>query len=189
MLGSMSSLRSGTHTVLDALNLLRLEGMPVRLILIGQPEGEMAGAISERIRSYGLEQYVNCTGLLPHSSIPAVLAQARLGIVPLLDYPKFHRNIACKAFEYMASGMPTIASDLPPQRLFLTDETSILYAPGDTASLAAAVRALLVDRERAEKMGKLARVAMEEHWNGEIEQEKLRKFYWRLLDFPLRGRE
>jgi glycosyltransferase involved in cell wall biosynthesis len=187
LLGSMSSIRSGAHNVIDALSLLKEEGMPVRLLLIGQPEGEMVDAIKERIERYGLKQYVDCTGLIFHSEVPRVLAQARIGIVSLLDYPKFHLNIACKAFEYMACGMPTIASDLPPQRLFLNDEMGIFYPPGDVHALAAAIRTLLMDCKRACQMGKLARVAVEECWNGEKEQEKLKEFYSRIIDLPPRG--
>lgn len=184
VLGSMSSLRSGTHHVLDALRLLHLEGISARLLLIGQPEGEMSKALKERIDKYGLKRYVHCTGWVTHSKVPALLAQARIGIVPLLDYPKFHRNIACKAFEYMAVGMPTIASDLPPQRLFLSDETSFFFPPGDVNALATAIRTLLMDCVRSIQMGKLAREAVEERWNGEREQEKLRQFYFKIMYLP-----
>ncbi|MCK8603939.1 glycosyltransferase [Desulfoferrobacter suflitae] len=187
VLGSMSSLRSGTQDVLDALAVLSEKGMAIRLLLIGQPENEMEKEIDRRIHKYGLEGRVYCTGLLSHSDVPAVLAQARVGVVPLLDYPKFHRNIACKAFEYMACGMPTIASDLPPQRLFLTPEISSMYPPGDVQALAKAMRNMLSDHDRIAQMGDLARASVQAEWNGEREQEKLRRFYAQLLQLPPRS--
>jgi glycosyltransferase involved in cell wall biosynthesis len=181
VLGSMSSFRSGTHELLDALNMLHLDGLLVKMLLIGEPENEMAMLLRNRINRFELMKYVHITGWLPHSAVPYALARARIGIVPLLDYPKFHRNIACKAFEYMACGMPIVASDLPPQRLFLNDEIAIFYPPGDIYALSKAIQSLLLDLNRSDKMGKIARAKVEKEWNGEIEQEKLKLFYFKIV--------
>lgn len=186
VLGSMSSLRSGTHHVLDALGILKERGLSPTLLLIGEPEGEVASAIEERVQEYGLVRQIIQTGRIPHAQVAAQLIRAKVGIVPLQDLPKFRRNIACKAFEYMACGMPSIASDLPPQRLFLHSAIASFYPCGDIEALASQIEELLNDPSRCQGMGEVARAEVKSKWNGEREQGKLRLFYAKLLEMPAR---
>ena len=186
VLGSMSSERSGAHQVLDALARLEERDLTPRLLLIGKPENDVVAALRERIERYGLAERIEITGHLPHHKISTQLARARIGIVPLLDFPKFHRNIACKAFEYMACGMPTISSDLPPQHLFLTPDIATFYTCGDIADLAERIAELLGAPERCATMGAKARCAVEDRWNGENDQVGYSAFYESLLNMPAR---
>ena len=173
--------------MLDALGLLAERGLELNAIFIGEPEGEVRDLIADRVDKYGIESRVKITGHLPHEEVATTLVTARIGIVPLHDYPKFHKNIACKAFEYMACGMPTISSDLPPQHLFLDEQVGLFYPCGDTVALADRIAELHADPERCETMGACARLSVEERWNGEQDQEKFCDFYDDLLAMPLRG--
>lgn len=186
VLGSMSSARSGTHLVLDAMGLLGERGRAVNLLLIGQPEGEVVGEIRDRIEKHGLSEAVQITGWIPHDRVASQLVRARIGIVPLLDFPKFRRNIACKAFEYMACGMPTIASDLPPQRIFLHEGNARFFESGDAEGLASCIEELLSDIDLCARMGERARREVEERWNAEREQVGLQAFYQEILSKPAR---
>ena len=186
VLGSMSSERSGAHQVLDALVKLEERGLKPRLLLIGKPENDVVSALRDRIEGHGLADRIEITGHLPHHEIAAQLVRARVGIVPLLDYPKFHRNIACKAFEYMACGMPTISSDLPPQHLFLTPEIASFYACGDVGGLADRIEEMLNDPEHCSAMGTQARRDVEDRWNGENDQASYSMFLESLLEMPNR---
>ena len=81
-----------------------------------------------------------------HGDVPAALRRARVGIVDLDEMPKFRNNISCKAFQYMASGMPVVGSDLPPQHLFIEHGVNgLFFEPDSHHALAAAVRRLLAD--------------------------------------------
>ncbi len=187
LLGSMSSLRSGADTVLDALAVLSREGRELRALFIGEPTGDVGPAIRERLARHDLAAQVEITGHLPHADVAAQISRGRVGIVPLHDYPKFHKNIACKAFEYMACGMPTIASDLPPQHIFLHDDIAMFYPCGDVDRLAEAMRELTADIDRCQRMGERGRMDVEEKWNGEAAQEEYVRFYEHLLELPPRG--
>jgi glycosyltransferase involved in cell wall biosynthesis len=186
VLGSMSSERSGTHTVLDAMGELKKRDLHPKLLLIGEPEGEVIKTIQDRIARHSLEGQVEITGLIPHHEVASQLHRARVGIVPLLDFPKFHRNIACKAFEYMACGMPTIASDLPPQHIFLHPKISTFYPCGDVGALADRIEEMLQDPEHCIQMGNVARDEVESRWNAENEQTGYAEFYESLLAMPAR---
>jgi len=63
-----------------------------------------------------------------------------------------------KLFEYMASGVPIVASDLPSMKEILRHgENAWLVRPGDPLALAEGIRILLSDRKRAESLAKTAR--------------------------------
>ena len=128
---------------------------------------------------------VTVTGWIPYDRVPEMLIEAKIGLVTLLDQPKFRKNIACKAFEYMARGMPCVCSDLPPQRVFIREgENGLFYRPGDAEGLADRIALLLDDPARAAAMGETGRQDVERYWNAERDQEVLRGFYRRLLGGP-----
>jgi glycosyltransferase involved in cell wall biosynthesis len=63
-----------------------------------------------------------------------------------------------KLFEYMAAGVPIVASDLPSLRDVLRPgENAMLVGPGDTRALGQAIRAVLEDVELAGRLGEQAR--------------------------------
>ncbi len=186
VMGSMSP-RTGVLDVIEAIGILRREKKrSVRLLLLGQPTSDIVTTIRSKITDFGIEDFVEISGLIPHEDVPATLCQAKIGLVPLPDMPKFRNNIACKAFEYMACGMPTICTDLPPQRLFIEEgKTGHFYQPGDVLELASKIECLL-DSPNLQTFGNNARSECERYWNCERDQESLRVFYETILRLPLR---
>jgi glycosyltransferase involved in cell wall biosynthesis len=62
-----------------------------------------------------------------------------------------------KIFEYMASGTPIVASDLPAIAEVLRDEHNALLVPaGDPSALAEALRRLRDDRALGERLARQA---------------------------------
>ena len=57
-----------------------------------------------------------------------------------------------KLAEYMASGTPIVASDLPSLREALDESNSVLCAPDDPSALAGALMKLLSDAELSRKV-------------------------------------
>ena len=189
LLGSMSR-RSGLHVAARAIGELARRGRRVRVLLIGTPGEDARGDLDEVVARHGLEDDVTVTGWKPYTEVPALLPRARIGLVTLLDLPKYHHNIACKAFEYMACGMPCICSDLPPQRFFVEEgRHGLFFEPGNPDSLADAIETLLDDPERLRAMGRAGREAAETRWNAEADQRRYRDFIDRLLRLPHRGAE
>lgn len=68
-----------------------------------------------------------------------------------------------KMFEYMASGTPIIASDIPSLREILTDETCLFVKPSDTKLLALSVQKLFDNPQIAERIGSQAAKASAEY--------------------------
>jgi len=106
-------------------------------------------------------------GHVPHARVPALLARFDLLLAPPAPSvaSAAGREIGrwmspLKLFEYMAAGVPILASDIPALREILRDgETARLLPPGDAAAWAAAARALLADPAEAAALGDRARAA------------------------------
>lgn len=66
------------------------------------------------------EARFHLVGLLPHDRVAAEVCKARIGIIPLPNWPKYQNNLPQKQFEFMALEMPVVLSDLPPSRPFIS---------------------------------------------------------------------
>jgi len=184
LMGSMSK-RSGIMVLVDALAELHRRGRELRTLLLGDLPPEVSDEVHRRLEDLGLAAGVQVTGRVPPEEVPSWLRRARIGLVLLLDDPKFRNNIAKKAFEYMACRMPTVSSDLPPERIFLRHgHNALLFEPGNPKALADTVELLLDDPGMAQRLADQARADAEKDWNAKLEQEKLRGFYRTLLESP-----
>ena len=61
-----------------------------------------------------------------------------------------------KMFEYMASGRPIVASDIPSIAEILNENNAVLVAPDNPKALAAGTKRILADNNLAEKISKQA---------------------------------
>jgi glycosyltransferase involved in cell wall biosynthesis len=107
-------------------------------------------------------------GFVPHGDVSRWLARFDLLLAP----PAARLSSAAgreigrwmsprRVFEYMATGKPILASDIPALREIPRDgETALLLPPGEPEAWAAAARALLRDRGRAAAPGARARAAL-----------------------------
>ena len=82
----------------------------------------------------------------------------------------------------MAAGLPVVPSDLGSiAAIVRASGCGLLAPPGDAAAHAAALSALLTDRERARTMGAAGRDAVRERYTWEEEGRKLVLLYRTLL--------
>jgi glycosyltransferase involved in cell wall biosynthesis len=89
--------------------------------------------------------------------LPALLAGADLGIVPSLPESYLQLSLSTKLLEYVAMGIPVIASDLATFRAHF-DASALTYVPGgDPDALADAIRKLAADPRAAELQAAAAR--------------------------------
>ena len=129
----------------------------IRAVLIG--DGPERARAEEEAR--GLDN-VQFTGALPHDRLPACLAAADIGAAPFDVDAHPPLSLAfywspLKVFEYMASGLPVVAPDLPRLRaLIARDEAGVLYDARDSHALAHAIERLADPAMRA-RLGANAR--------------------------------
>jgi glycosyltransferase involved in cell wall biosynthesis len=101
---------------------------------------------------------VTFAGHVPPREVRARLTDASVAVVPLPDNLMARTFTSpLKLFEYMAAGVPIVASDLASIREVLTHgEDAILVPPSDPPALARGIRMVLDDSALAERLRRAA---------------------------------
>ncbi|MDT0636362.1 glycosyltransferase family 4 protein [Spectribacter hydrogenoxidans] len=121
-------------------------------------------------------------GWTSRKELSGILANVRAGLVVLHPNGRYEDAYPVKMFEYMAAGLPVIASDFPLWRQIIEDSRcGLLVDPLDPKAVADAMQWILEHPEEAEKMGQRGRMAVVEKYNWETEAKKLIALYERLL--------
>ena len=118
----------------------------------------------------GEDEQVEYRGLVPPSELPDIIASGRVGLVLLQRLPNYENSLPTKVFEYMASGVPFLATDFPAwQELFGGYDAGVFVDSDDPDAVASALASLLADPERCAEMGRNGRRAVEEEFGFESE--------------------
>jgi glycosyltransferase involved in cell wall biosynthesis len=92
-------------------------------------------------KKYGNTQNIFILGQKPHKEIPYYLKSADVVVLPNSaesSISKYYTS-PMKLFEYMASGTPIVASDLPSIREVLNEQNAILVQSGNPETLASGI--------------------------------------------------
>lgn len=121
---------------------------------------------------------VRAVGQLGRPAVRNLLARSTLGAVPLYPLPNYLDALPTKLFEYMAAGLPVLASDFPAwRRLVEGGGYGLCIDPLDPASIGTGIRWLGDHPEEARAMGARGRTAIAERFNWAREEESLLSFY------------
>lgn len=172
--GNIAAIR-GIRELVRACALLRT---PARLALGGlfaEP------ALEREVRAYPGWSRVRALGQLDRVGVRGVLARARAGLVTLHPMRNYLDALPVKMFEYMAAGIPVIASDIPQWRAIVDGHgCGVCVDPYDPGAIAAAIDALVAQPALARQMGERGRAAVAVHYNWSAEAAKLVDFYAQL---------
>jgi glycosyltransferase involved in cell wall biosynthesis len=127
-------------------------------------------------------RHVDYRGFLKRDEVTAVLSEARAGIVIPLPYSHNMQGYMNKLFEYMAAGLPVIASDFPRWRPIVDgNECGLMVDSRNTRAIADAILQILEKPEEAAAMGARGRAAVESKYSWETEQKALLGLYRTIL--------
>jgi glycosyltransferase involved in cell wall biosynthesis len=118
------------------------------VLFLGADDDAFATRLRELARREGVADRTHLRPSVPTAQIHAHTRQADVGVSLLEDVCENHRlALPNKVFEYVAAGVPAVASDLPELRA-LVERWPIgrLARPGDPDDVARALRAALADR-------------------------------------------
>jgi len=149
-----------------------------RLLLAGRFDSPV---IEARVRALPGWRYVEYRGQLPRPGVAQMLAEARLGLVLFHPRPNHVRSQPNKLFEYMAAGLPVVASRFPLwQDIVERTGCGLLVDPLDPEAIAAAMRWLFEHPAEAEAMGARGREAVRQRFNWPCEETALLACYARM---------
>jgi glycosyltransferase involved in cell wall biosynthesis len=143
------------------------------LIVGGHPAEADRARIEGLARQCGVTTRLEITGLIPQRDVAARLADATMLVLPNVASTISERYTSpLKLFEYLALGLPIVASDLASIREVLEHgRTALLVPPGDADALAAAMTRLAGDPALSASLGAAARALAREYtWERRAER-------------------
>jgi glycosyltransferase involved in cell wall biosynthesis len=119
---------------------------------------------------------------IPPQNVMEYLNRATIGIAPVLRQPKHINGLPNKLFEYMAAGLPIVASNLPNQTRLAEDTGAVLLCrPEEPDTFVAAIESLVADRENAHQLGQRGQEAFRTRYCWETQADTLETFYADML--------
>jgi glycosyltransferase involved in cell wall biosynthesis len=163
----------GAFGMLDAIERLG-ESHGARLALAGP----VAPELLSRMQQHPGWRHADYVGVLDRAQVADLLARSTIGVVLLLPEPNYLRSQPTKMFEYMAAGLPVLASDYPLWReLVLPAGTGAVADPLDVGSVVREAAHLLEHPEERAAMGRRGRELVETTRNWRVEAEHLVELY------------
>lgn len=156
----------GAHVLLDAAAYFSLYFKEIKDVLFvfvgGTPDDIRRFADETKARKLA---NVLIVGFRPHPEIPAYVKSADVLVLPNTPETKISRlyTSPMKLFEYMAAGVPIVASDLPSLHEILDESMAVFFMPGQSQDLAKILREILDHPEHFQKLSAAAGQAVQQY--------------------------
>jgi glycosyltransferase involved in cell wall biosynthesis len=171
----------GPLQILRALEFVKKEGVIVRWECVGKVDAAFKAEMISFAKSCDLDE-IRILGYVDAREAWRVMARCHIGAAILAPLPNYIESYPTKLFEYMALGIPVIASNFPLYRTIVEGEQcGICVDPLQVEEIAQAILYLVRNPTIAVKMGESGKHAIKKKYNWNIEKEKLIKFYNELL--------
>ncbi len=167
VLGTIKMMESkyGVEDILDAFNILKKKypNLPLKLLLVGR--GSLIELLKAKARTYGIEEYVTMTGLIPFDQIPMYHNMLDIYLAPSTnDSESFGVGI----LEASACGKPVIVSNVGGlSEVVVDNETGFIVPPNSSEILSQKMEMLILDKELRHKMGMKGRKFVEDRYDYE----------------------
>ena len=149
---------------------LAAKQLPIKLVIAG-PFNPGARAEFQHDHESRVVEY---KGVLDRRQITELLARARVGLAVFHPTPNYANSQPHKLFEYMAAGLPVVASNFPHwQKLIGSPRCGLLVDALNPVAIAEALVWLFRHPAEAAEMGRNGRRAVAEKFNWERESECL----------------
>lgn len=130
-------MEKGIKTMIEALPLL---GNETKMVFVGGEESEIKEYKMFANRFNVLPQCIFIS-YQPYAKVIRYIKAMDALVIPFPNKPHYAFYASpLKLFEYMASGRPIIASDLPALKEILNDKNALFFKPGDVSDLARVVK-------------------------------------------------
>lgn len=169
------SFHRGLQHVINGIRLLVPE-LPVRLWIAG--DGKFSDSLKDQVKNLHLQNYVEFFGMVTKEETENLMKKADLGLIPHIRSEQSDNSSPNKLFDYMAAGLPVLASDCISVKRVLNESnagtTYVFDSPPDFASI---VKGLYNDREKSEIFALNGKKAIKEKYNWQQSSVSLVRLY------------
>ncbi len=159
--------------------IIALEPLHTRFALAGPFDRESTRHELESLPGW---QKVDYKGNLERHAAVSTMMSASVGMICYLPEPNHVNAYPNKLFEYMAAGLPVIASNFPLWRSIVEGaDCGICVDPSDPADIRQAIARLIDDPQECRRLGENGRKAVRQRYNWQSEEAKLVGLYRELL--------
>jgi glycosyltransferase involved in cell wall biosynthesis len=175
--GALTEVR-GIREMLGAVRTLRATHPTLRLDLVGPVKDAPLGTLAAAAEAEG---WCRHTPWLPPEQLAAYCRGAAVGLVPYLPIRDHLEALPTKIFEYMAMGIPILASDFPLWRDLIEHSGCGRVAAPTEAALAETLGAMLADPAALARCAERGRESYRAGYRWESEREQLRWHFERAM--------
>ena len=148
----------GLDTVIQALALLKEQGIPAELVIVGQGMQDDIRRLQDLAKDKDVAERVLWQGYVPHRRIPRILETCHIALSPLPPLRAYEVSSPAKVFEYLAMKKVVIATDILAHRKIIRHgENGLLVPPGDPEALAQAIASVYHDEALRRRLAENAR--------------------------------
>jgi glycosyltransferase involved in cell wall biosynthesis len=163
----------GVDTLLESLPLLIRDVPDAHFLIMGYPNEAW---YHDRAKALFVERHITLTGRVAYDDAARYLALGSVAVSPKTSPTEANG----KLLNYMACGLPTVATDTPVNRELLGDAG--IYVPiRDARALATALAGILVDSDRQARIGELLRQRAVTEFSWPVLAGRLRTIYDQLI--------
>ena len=127
-------------------------------------------------------KHVNYCGFVNREKVARMMRTSVAGLVVLHPTSQYLESLPIKMFEYMAAGIPVIASRFPLwEEIIEGGECGVCVNPLMPDEISSAINYLVSNPEIAKQMGRNGKRLIKEKYNWKIEEEKLLELYRDIL--------
>jgi glycosyltransferase involved in cell wall biosynthesis len=157
--------------------------MPDTLLVIAgdAPSNDEMAWMRREIAARGLDEHVLLTGWLPQRTALGYAVRAEVGLSPIPRGTLFDVSSPTKLVEYLALGIPSVANDIPDQKLVIDESGAGLCVPMEARAFAEATLQLLNDGELARQFGMRGPAYVKSHRTYDILGRNVARTYKKIL--------
>ena len=172
----------GSIVMLRTLQLLKSRHIDVNLFCVGKDNN---GHLKKMIIKYGLDENVTCLDRVSPEKAWEMTAAYHVGLALIHPEPNHIKTFFTKIPEYMALGIPIVASHFPLlKRIIERNKCGICVDPHDPEKIADAIEFLYKNPSECKKMGERGRETAIREFDWKNEEKILVAFYAELSGVP-----
>ncbi|STD11629.1 lipopolysaccharide 1,2-N-acetylglucosaminetransferase [Dermatophilus congolensis] len=140
----------GVDTAVRAL--LALPEVHVAVVCVPRTTTAPVRELTELARTCGVEDRVHFIEPVRPDHVSGFVAEADLGLIPILHFGSHEFALANKLFEYLFAGLPVVVSDTRAQKEFVErEQVGLVHEAGNPASFATVVKEALSRKDEFQK--------------------------------------